>query len=211
MNPERSLASMAPEPAPESRRERKKQRTRRQIYRAAMSLFGVGGFEKITIDQICEAADVARGTFFLHFPSKSALLFEFHRSISAEFAERRVEPRGSAAAELEDLLEMFAVRWLEQADVMQAMLRDFFVTPESVRAIAGQNRDLSDQIVEIVVRGQRRSEFRSDVDPRLAAALVLSTSAAILTGQVYGDDPVDPAAVRRELLAMLLGGLTGEA
>jgi AcrR family transcriptional regulator len=57
------------------RRERKKQRTRDEIIRAAMEQFYERGFDGATIAGIAEAADVAARTFWLHFPSKEAVVF----------------------------------------------------------------------------------------------------------------------------------------
>jgi hypothetical protein len=49
-----------------SRRDRKKERTRGEIYDAAMRLFASRSFTDVTIAEICDAADVGRGTFFQH-------------------------------------------------------------------------------------------------------------------------------------------------
>jgi AcrR family transcriptional regulator len=53
-----------------SRRERKKQQTRLALTRAALKLFLEQGFEATTVDQIAEAADYHRATFFRIFASK---------------------------------------------------------------------------------------------------------------------------------------------
>ncbi|RKT54643.1 TetR/AcrR family transcriptional regulator [Saccharothrix australiensis] len=59
----------------ESRRERKKQQVRKLLVETAMRLFAEQGFERTTVAQIAEAADVAPKTFFNHFPTKDDVLF----------------------------------------------------------------------------------------------------------------------------------------
>ena len=59
---------------PLSRRERKKQQNRQRLLDCAIDLFQTQGFDKTTVDDIAEAADVSRGTFFNYFPTKEHLL-----------------------------------------------------------------------------------------------------------------------------------------
>jgi len=56
-----------------SRRERKKEETKERICKAAFALFKRQGVEATTVDEICEKADVAKGTFFNYFPHKEAV------------------------------------------------------------------------------------------------------------------------------------------
>ena len=94
------MATSEPLPSP-TRRDRKKERTRREIYEAAMRLFARSGFGAVTIAEICEAADVGRGTFFLHFPSKAALLYEFNQRVAEDFraslTASRARPRARSS------------------------------------------------------------------------------------------------------------------
>ncbi len=59
----------------ESRRERKKQLTRRRIVMAAVRLFEEQGYEQTTVAQVAAAADVDPKTFFNYFRSKDEVLF----------------------------------------------------------------------------------------------------------------------------------------
>lgn len=68
----------------EGRRERKRRQTRERIEQAAMSLFLQCGFEATTIEDITEAADVSKRSFFDYFPSKEEVVFAWQDA----FADR---------------------------------------------------------------------------------------------------------------------------
>jgi len=201
---------MIPSEVP-SRRARKKERTRQEIFSAAMELFAARGFDAVTIEAICEAADVARATFFLHFPTKASLLHEWNCQVAADFAATLEEPRASAIDELRGLIEHISGRLRAQADVMAAMLREFFATPEAVVAARSAAQDLHALFESIIRRGQARGELRRTVDPRLAVAVVLSTSAAILSGQVWKPGELPPEQVQAQFFEVVFHGLTGES
>ena len=57
-----------------TRRDRKKEKTSRKIAATAVRLFAKRGFDEVTMSEIAEAADVARGTLFSYFPTKESLV-----------------------------------------------------------------------------------------------------------------------------------------
>ena len=54
-----------------SRRERRREETRQRLIEAALALMQQKPFEQVTVEEITELADVAKGTFFTYFPPKS--------------------------------------------------------------------------------------------------------------------------------------------
>jgi AcrR family transcriptional regulator len=190
-----------------SRRERKKVRTRGEIFRAAMGLFSARGFDAVTVEQICAAADVAKATFFLHYSSKSALLTEWNRELAAELAETLHEPRGSSLSEYRMLAEHLGEQWLRRPDATRALLRELIAPPApgGDTAQAGADRDLRAIVEAVVRRGQQRGELRRNVPARLAALAFLATCAAAFAG--YREGEVAPEQVRNDLLHALLHGL----
>ena len=62
--------------APPDRRTRKRLATRQRISDVATRLFVERGFDEVTVDEIAEAADVARMTVFNHFSRKEDMFFD---------------------------------------------------------------------------------------------------------------------------------------
>ncbi|MFQ5697562.1 MAG: TetR/AcrR family transcriptional regulator [Myxococcota bacterium] len=198
------LVSLEP---PQSRRERKKERTRRQIYASAMQLFSEQGFPAVTVEAICRAADVARGTFFLHFPTKASLLFEYNRQTALELGRELAIADEDGPAAFRKLATLLTDRWLAHGEVLPAMLRELLAHPEEFARAADEERDLAQMITAMVRRGQAVGTLRADVAPELVAAVFLSSSLAFLTGGLHVEPPLEPDAIRDQFLDLLLDGI----
>src|SRR5437879_5990946 len=48
--------------------------TRKKVFRAAVDLFAQRGYAGTTVAEICKRAGVAKGTFFVHFATKDAVV-----------------------------------------------------------------------------------------------------------------------------------------
>jgi AcrR family transcriptional regulator len=57
-----------------SRRARRSANIRERLFTAALQLFAERGYQKTTVEDITEAADVGKGTFFNYFPTKEHVL-----------------------------------------------------------------------------------------------------------------------------------------
>jgi len=156
-----------------SRRERKKDETRERIAAAAMRLFLQRGFERTTIDQIAEAADVAKGTFFNYFPRKEALLAALADQRLSEmerFAESLLQSRRPVRRKLLDLVARAGAIHIQHRDLSRLLLAEMLAKPMGpmhqvhVRAQAIMRR--------LVDQGQAAGELRGDVDPDRAASVL---------------------------------------
>ena len=64
-------------------RQRKQQETRERLKRAAMALFLERGFEATTLDDIADAADMSRRSFFHYFASKEDVVAAWQEDAQA--------------------------------------------------------------------------------------------------------------------------------
>ena len=90
MSTAEALRSPAPD-GPRRRpttRDRQRLETRERIFQAALGEFRRVGSVATQIDSIARTAEVARGTFYLHFASKDAVLDELRQRIEARVVDR---------------------------------------------------------------------------------------------------------------------------
>jgi AcrR family transcriptional regulator len=189
------------------RRARKKERTRGQIYAAAMELFVARGYDAVTIEEICAAADVARGTFFLHFPSKDSLLGEYGRQASAELEALLDAHQGSAVEALEQGLRFLAERATRHAPVVRLVVREGAARPTAITDTTASGRDLGELFARVIRRGQRTGELRKSVPPLIAGAVLASAYLVIAGEWARRDNAPQLAALTRQALEVVLRGI----
>lgn len=74
-----------------SRMDRKKEETRQKIIAAAVRLFNEKGLAITTMEQIAQAADIAKGTLYAYFPVKEAIIVAFLQASFEEHNPRRTQ------------------------------------------------------------------------------------------------------------------------
>nr|WP_055503260.1 TetR/AcrR family transcriptional regulator [Nonomuraea pusilla] len=108
-------------------RERKKAETRRRIAETALRLFDARGYDAVTVNEIAEAAGVAKVTLFSYFPSKEAIVLDGVGDDLAGVVERRGAGRTPLAALRAHLREV-AARPPGEADAGELMARVRVIT-----------------------------------------------------------------------------------
>src|SRR5215510_4017956 len=118
--------------------DRRVRRTRELLQRALLSLIQERGYDRITVQDIIDRADIGRSTFYAHYRDKDDLLLSGFEDIrSALAAERAAAEQAAGTSEfLQPLLTVFrhveAHRHFWQplvrkggADVVVRILRDY--------------------------------------------------------------------------------------
>ena len=163
----RSGAHAAPlSPADMGRRQRRAAETRVRLFRCALELIAERGLANVTVEDITEAADVGKGTFFNYFASKDHVLgvmAEIQVGKVKEAASKAVQGKQSIHSVLRQLVRRLAEEPGRNPRLARAMMSSFLAS-ESVRAIVKRNmHEGRKTIAEVVAAGQERGE----IDPRL--------------------------------------------
>ncbi|MFI1070307.1 TetR family transcriptional regulator [Streptomyces puniciscabiei] len=162
----------------ETLRERKKQRTREALLRAALELFTSQGYEHTTVDEIAEAVDVSQRTFFRYFAGKEDAAFAVQAMTEARFVEA-VRARPPHEAPLEALRQAVLEGWdgiretVESAVPVELYVR-MYRTIESTPALLAAHLRRSAATEETIARllAEREGvDVDADPRPRLAVAV----------------------------------------
>lgn len=158
-------------------RKRKKFQARQKILTAAAQQFERQGFANTSIADIMQAAGLSVGTFYNYFGSKEEVLLTLAKNLRED-----VEAEISAAS----AVNQSAAEILERCCICTARLIDEnrFILPLFISA--SEHSDKPEQISqslspgfrelfeEIILRGQRLKEFRSDVPANIISEMIHS-------------------------------------
>lgn len=159
------------DPASKGRRQRRAAETRLRLFRCALQLFAERGYPNVTVEDITEAADVGKGTFFNYFESKEHVL-----GVMAEIQHGKLKEAiadaGQGQQPIQSVLHRMMARLVEEPGRSPSLARSFissFLANEGVRAILEYNIQAGlRMIAEVVAAGQQRGE----IDPHLKKELV---------------------------------------
>lgn len=188
---------------------------RRKIIAAAVKLFARQGFERTTTREIAQAAGVAEGTIYVHFASKSDILFEFFKSHAVEPVVSMLEEADDC--DERDLLQRLVRNRVEMfgrlKDVARVMFGEAMFNPKIAELLRRELRDGQQRIKTFVEERIRAGRFRK-LDPDAVARLIMSMffGTFILWGFIAGDFPnrFTPDQVIATLPEFVLGGLLAE-
>lgn len=158
-----------------SRRERHRAEMRERIFRAALQLFAERGYLETTVEDITEAADVGKGTFFNYFPTKEHVLSHYGEERLQEI-ERSLERARSGKERVLDVLKDLATDLAGQSSESPDLIRSVFAANLScapVRAELQKRIERGRELLgEIFALGQERGEIRSDLSPAELGRLI---------------------------------------
>lgn len=166
--------------APLGRREKRKQEIRTRIEEAAYRLFKERGIEDTSIEQICVEADVARRTFYGHFPNKHTLLGGLGISRLYDQSEPMfrllMDNHGSTRGRLEAMIDYIESNFASYEDIDRQLI---LMAPSSFAEDTERQREIGNSalasFVQLITAGVSLGDVRQDFSPEILATMVVGT------------------------------------
>lgn len=172
-----------------SRRKEQGAETKKRIYRIAEELFNKHGVNEVSVDDIVEAAGVSKGTFYVHFESKDALL----SSLISEYVDKvdmdyeaflKTLPQGTPASDLLMAIVGEIFHMIEHTigyEKIRTLYKVQLTNPAHTQKVTSYSRLLYQMLSDVLERGVRQGEFETSLPvDRLTRHLIMA-----MRGLVY--------------------------
>jgi AcrR family transcriptional regulator len=149
-----------------SRRKRRSLEFRDRLLRSALALFAKKGYADTTVEDITEAADVGKGTFFNYFPSKEHVLVGFAEMQLAKLQSIVREIRASRLSMsegLRGLVHRMTEAPIQNPSVVRALLQAHLSSPLVREEVFRIHREHQKLIGGLFRLGQEQGEVRRDI------------------------------------------------
>ena len=113
-----------PPSRPGSRVQRRVARTKAAIEDAFVQLVLEQGYERVAVEDISDRADLARATFYAHYPNKEAVLFSVSNRLTEDLMQRIAYRSGPWNVVRRDAIQAAYMHAAERPDLYRACLSD---------------------------------------------------------------------------------------
>ena len=145
--------------------------TKNKISKAAAKLFKKYGFADVSVDSIVEKAGVSKGTFYVHFDSKDALIAALTADYVNEldFDYKSYFDSFSADTKASDILISLTQKISETIvstvgyDVMRIIYDVQLTKTVNMDSVMGYNRKLYQILNDVINRGMEQGEFGTNM------------------------------------------------
>jgi AcrR family transcriptional regulator len=185
------LAKGSPYASAPDRRQRRSAEIRERLFRAALDLFAEKGFGETTVEDITNTADVGKGTFFNHFPSKDHILLAFGEMQLGKL-EEAIRLARSTNEPMPQFLRALGAHMTEEPTrnpaIVRALLQGYLSTSPVREIMIEIQTRMHALLTQMIQLSQDRDEIRSDLPAAEIAHVFRQTIfGTLLIWSLYSD------------------------
>lgn len=210
-----TLSSFFREASHMGRREANKADKLERLLTAGLSAFREDGFAGASVEKVAAAADVARGTFYLYFPDKTALFAALADRVFGPVVDALVETRAALAplttpeASLPHYVAMagrLAMLLAERADEVRIVFAEARAPGAAGAHVRAGTARIVAETEGILADAVTRGELRPHASHIVALAIVGGVE-RLVEAALEGDATLDVTQVPAEVTALFRWGV----
>ncbi|MFT5574592.1 MAG: AcrR family transcriptional regulator [Bermanella sp.] len=194
-----ALKSLAPVSVALSRRELRKLEVRGRINEAALSLFASQGFDPTTVEEICEAAEVARKTFYNYYNSKQDLIRELSDSMlydeTSNVIELAIEKYSTTRERLRFIFSVIVNNLERYQDLERLLIHQALMDLSSENSHVGQQLGkLNAGFIHLAQEGRMLGDLSENYSVEFVGEMIVGAMNAVIMNWIH--DPAYPVFER---------------
>ena len=190
--------------------------TQQIILNTALELFSKNGYDATSVAEICERADVSKGAFYHHFPSKQDLFLVLMRTWLDD-VDGMFQVAGQEKISTPQVIENMASisgGIFEALEGGFPILLEFWTqanrNPAVWQKAVEPYRQFLDFFTNLVRTGIAEGSFKQDLDPEVAARILTSVAMGLLLQATFDPHDADWQEVTRSGIRLLLDGMRSD-
>lgn len=187
--------------------------TQARILEAAVKQFSVSGYNKASVDSICEQAGVSKGAFYHHFKTKQDVFLALLDGWLQTFDQAIEASKDRPVPETFQMMTEYFPYIFQSASDNLPMFLDFLLQAsrdETIwQASIAPYRRYHKHFASLIKKGIAEGSF-ADVDPNLAARLIVSAAMGLLLQSLLDPEGAKWDKVARETVQVMMKGLLKE-
>jgi AcrR family transcriptional regulator len=137
------------------------------ILKTAKNLFWKHGFKRVSIEEICEKANVSKMTFYKHFENKIALAKTVFNRVVDEGEQKMKDIMTEESPASEKIKKIILIKLVGSNNISPEFMQDFYLgtEPELKTYVEERTRKAWDTLIGDIREAQKTGIFRKGFKP----------------------------------------------
>jgi Transcriptional regulator len=194
----------------ETKRTIQGRQTRQKLFDTSMALFSKHGYDKVTIDDICDKIGVSKGALYTHFESKDQILvenfmtvYDYYDEISGDLASLK------SSLEKLDAFNTYAMSKMKKVGLL-SVKRSYHteISPGKKKSfLISKNTSLYKIMNSIIVEGQKNGEIRNDMSADAIVTFLIQLARGLIFEWCLNNGSFDLVESSKKIAPIVLEGI----
>jgi len=164
----------------------KGEETKKKIIEVGENLFSEIGYDATSVQDICDKAEISKGAFFHHFPTKEFLFLEilneylFKLDNQMNEIEKKSKNTLKAMEKMVDILEEIFVTSKGKFTIFLEFLRKSSKDSEIMEKLSNQFQKYQKYVFFMIEKGKKEGSIKEDIDSEFISQLIISLAVGMI-------------------------------